>query len=107
MLADVVIRACLVGHLEVRGDDVADLAQHGGGTLLPIFLNVFDQFVGTPGLDRLADAGGRQLAADFVAADRLKADRLEDLDAVHHPADRWLPVDRFEDAARADGVMMS
>lgn len=44
-------------------------------------------------------AGGTRLGADFVAAEQLEADRAQHVDAVDHPDDRRLPVDRFEDAA--------
>src|SRR4051794_39216850 len=54
-------------------------------------------------IHRRFDLARRRFAADFVSADRLKADGLQNMDPVDHPADRGLPVDRFEDAASGRG----
>jgi hypothetical protein len=49
------------------------------------------------------DLARRRLATHLVAADGLKTDRLQNMDDIDNPADRRLPMDRFEYAADRRG----
>src|SRR5690606_25805467 len=100
MFTDRVVRACLVGQLEVCLDDIGHVAQQGGGALLPVILDQAGQLVGASGFHGFANACRRQLAAHLIAPQRFEADRLEDMYTVHYPANRRLPVDGFENPAR-------
>ena len=83
----------------MRLDDVADIAQHGGGALLAIFLDEGAQAFGCPPAYRFANVGDRNPAAQLIAAQVLEADGLQDMDAVDHPPNGGLPVDRLQDTA--------
>ena len=91
------------GQQEVRLDDVGHAAQQHRGSLLPIVLDEGPEARGRTGLDGLADAARRDLAAQFVAPEVLEADGLQDVNPVDHPADGRFPVNRLENPARGRG----
>ena len=107
VLALVVVGASLWCQLEMGGDHIGDIDQHGGCALLAVLIHQNFQVGQIASVHRLFDLASRSLVANLVAADRLKADRLQRVDLVDDPADCRLPVNGFEDAARADGVITS
>ena len=85
---------------EMGGDHIGDIDKNGRGALLAVIVHRNLEVRQIAAVHRLFDVAGGSLVADLVAADRLEADRLQHMDFVHDPADRRLPVDSFEDAAR-------
>lgn len=83
----------------MRLDHISDIDEDSRGALLAILVHEQDQIADIAGIHSLADGRRRRLVADLVASDRLKADRLQDVDHIDDPYNRRLPVDRFEDAA--------
>ena len=61
--------------------------------LLTVFVDQKLQAFEISAVHRLLDLARRGLVTDLVAADRLKPDGFEDVDAVDRPADGRLPVD--------------
>ncbi len=100
MLSHRIVRPRLVGQFEVGLDHVGHIAQHRGGTLLAVFVDVGRQPGGGASLHRLAHVARRQFSANLITTDGLEAHRVEHVDAIHHPANRRLPVNGLQDAAR-------
>ncbi len=97
----------VVEDFEVGFDQVGDIAQQRGSTLLAGF---FDEDAG--GGDPFTVHGGSSRSAGFgshfVAADIGEANGLENVKAVDDPADLGFPVDGFKDAAgggRGDDIV--
>lgn len=103
MLAFIVIGPRLAGKFEMRLDDIGGLDQNKRRALLPILVHQDIESLKIPSLHRRLDLASRRLMANLVAADGLKADRLEHMDGVHHPADGRLPVNGLQNAARRRG----
>ncbi|MPN53869.1 hypothetical protein SDC9_201537 [bioreactor metagenome] len=97
-----VVRPGLLRQYEVGLNDVGNVPEHQRGALLAVVRGAqLDRRHRLPlhrGLRWL-----RGLRAHLVAPDVVEADLIEHRDAVHHPADRRLPVDRVQHAAGRRG----
>ena len=95
-----VVVAGLPGHLKMRFDDVSDVIKHNGCPLLTVGIDREAKALKVAPLHGPPRSRCRDLRGNLVAPDGLEADRPEDVDAVDHPRDGGLPVDRFKDPAR-------
>ena len=103
MLALVIVSTGSGRQREPRADHIGHVGQHCRSALLPVVLDNKREIADVPGFHRGTDRARRGLGTDLVAPDRLKADRLEDVDLLDDPFDGWLPVNRFKDATRGGG----
>lgn len=76
----------VIGQGEAGGDEIIDLDQDGGGTSLPVVGGDSRQGLKGTVPHGMAHRGNRDAVTDLVAAQRLEADWLEDMDAVDDPA---------------------
>jgi len=94
----------VIKNVEMSFDDVGDVAQEGGGALLPGFGIINNNSEGGNGLAFHGSGGGCSgFGSDFVAPDVGEADGFENVDFINDPADLGLPIDSLEDAAGGGG----
>src|SRR5258708_21252269 len=95
MLAVVVVGAGFRCQREPGANHVGHVCQHGRGPLLSVVFDDERKIADLASPHRRTDRTRRRLGADLVAPDRLETDRIEDMNFLDDPFDRWLPVDCF------------
>src|SRR5215469_8968564 len=83
----------------MRLNHISDIDEECRGPLLAMVFDDKAETGGRTGAQCTLSIGCVDFDADLVASERLEADRLQHVNAIHGPPDRRLPMDRFKNTA--------